>query len=116
MITKRTTIWLTMAVLIAVASWYGLGGRADLRALFEDRVDITETEPLEKISGARAGAPVAPRDELGRVEYTVQKGDNWVRIAKKYGVDDYNELMQHNGYVDLKPGMLIEIPAEMRNR
>ena len=116
MINKRTTLWLTLAVFILAASWYGLSGRDGLRRLFEDRVEITETTPMEKISGARAGVPVAPRDDLARVEHTVVAGDNWTRIAKKYGVADYNELSAHNGHVKLKPGMVVDIPAELRNR
>ena len=115
-ISTRTQIWLIFSGLGLLATWYGLSGRARLRAIFRPEIEITDTIALEDIRGARAGETVEPTDDLTLVRHTVEKGDSWARIARRYGVLDYNELARHHGYLHLRPGMVIEIPPELRER
>jgi len=110
----RTLIAIVAACLSLAALAYGLGDQGRLNALFRTEVDLGSTRALESIRGARAGEMVTPRDAPELVRHRVVSGDTWWRIAKTYGVLDHNELARHHDFVPLKPGMMIEIPPELR--
>jgi LysM repeat protein len=51
--------------------------------------------------------------EYKLTDYTVQEGDNLIKIARKNKLDEYS-LLEYNpsvkGYMDIKPGQVIKIP------
>ena len=94
------------AAVVFVGTVYG----STIADVFEPKHQITAAQSLSGIRGAKAGDPVHLDPLPERVTYQVQKGDSWSRIAKKYGIRDYNELANHHSYMPLKPGMVIEIP------
>jgi hypothetical protein len=114
MLTSRTIIGGVAVLLSGCALVYGLGDQRRLTALFRTEVSLSDTVALEGVRGARAGEMVTPREAVELVRHRVVAGDTWWRIAKQYGVLDYNELARHHDFVPLKPGMVIEIPPELR--
>ena len=106
--------WVLLLLLGAFAVLFGSRWNAGLADLFGDRINITEGQPIEAIRGARAGKPVAVKSQLKTIRHQVVRGDSWSKIAKKYAVADYNELARYHHFIPLKPGMVLEIPAELR--
>lgn len=113
----NTHYQLGLFVLLSLAALVvGATQRGRIDALFHGRIQVEGAQPLADIRGARAGEIVDLRAPLAAVDYTVEPGDSWSRIAKAFQVRDYNALAKHNGFRDLQPGMQIEIPAELRER
>lgn len=111
---NRYSLLLSLVALVLVAAWLGLSRRAVLSELFEQKSVSWDVTNLQDIQGRRAGSPVAPTDPLRIVRYTVVAGDSWSTIAKRFNIDDYNELARYHNFINLKPGMVLEIPPEIR--
>lgn len=66
--------------------------------------------PVEGVAAVADSAPVAVADQGGLLEYTVVKGDNPYKLAKKFRVTP-DELMKANGITDPKK---IQIGQKLR--
>jgi len=97
---------------ISVAFFAARYGKA-LDSVFTDKVSITDAQPIEHFSRARAGEAVRIQPAAVAVVYEVKRGDSWASIARSHRIDDYNELARHFEFAQLRPGMKLTIPAHL---
>jgi len=73
--------------------------------------EISATVKSTAAAPAAAKAAEVPRFSSGEKPYAIQEGDNYTRIAAAQGVEE-EDLRRVNGYVEIRPGLLIKIPPK----
>lgn len=110
---SRALIFIFLIHIVAI-------GLIFLHQRFIDGRDSGEKADAPKLQSAAEAALAAvpepaPREELpqlssGEKPYIVRAGDNYTRIAAAEGVDE-GELRLLNKHVDIRPGLILKIPA-----
>lgn len=111
--TPTRMIWSSFLILTTLVVGFRFAAGDRLKALFSDQTNITRALAIESITAARAGKVVTVAPTIQATQYTVKKGDSWSSIARVYKISDYNALAKHNDFISLRPGLKLDIPAEL---
>ena len=106
-------VWVLQSLLLLLPPVFAYVLRDDLALLFVDRRAVFQAERLEDIEGVAAGGRAERVSPSETRKHTVQKGDTWWGIARQYGIRDRNALQRHNGNIELRPGVEVEIPKAL---
>lgn len=101
---KGDTLW-------AISRRYGTSVNAIANANNMDAQGVLKVGTTLRIPAGGVAASPPPAASAGGHSYTVQKGDTWYSIGKRFGIN-YKELMSYNGASTslLREGQVVKIP------